>query len=500
MSATTATGRRLERTEQRTGQRTAPFVIVTDLLPGDQPERHATLDVTPEAMPGVTALPDDPTTNALAALAARRHGAWIGRPQDAVPHGWPVTFRTLSLDPDDVHGYDAGHARETIWPLYHDLVRPAIHERRWRSAYSRVNRAFAAAANREAAPGATVWVHDYHLQLVPGLLRRARPDLRIGFFLSTAFPSVDLLQHMPMHRDIVHGLLGADVLGFQTAQAAENFLRLTHDLANVRRPSDHAYSPGTAQVGVFPTSADTGAIATIAARADIAVRAAGLRASLGNPDLVILSIDALDESQGIERRLRSINGMFRGGDLRPQDATLVEIVTGATNGAADRAGEIALEVARLNGEFASVGRPCVHFVLDTPNLEDRVALYLAADVMMATPLREGANVPALEYIAATKPDGALVLSRFSGTSAMLPEAYLVNPYDDGQIRYGLLAAVSASPDERCRRMQAMREYVTSYDNHAWARTFLAALGAETGDAGETGETGGRGEFGGSVVP
>jgi trehalose 6-phosphate synthase len=279
-----------------------------------------------------------------------------------------------------------------------------------------------------------------------------------------------------MRRDILLGLLGADVLGFQTAQAAENFLRLTQDLLGVP-PYDHPFSVDSApQVGVFPTAVDTSNIADLARRTGIADQAALLRKDLGDPRLVVLSIDAADESYGMERRLRAIGELFGSGRLVPQDVAFVQIVAGLNEvGATELHDRIGREVARINGQFASVGRPCVHYEVASPTLADRVALYRAADIMLATPLREGSSLSALEYVAARDGDGALVLSEFSGTASALAEAYLINPYDDDQIKDGILGAIAAPPGQRLGRMSVMREYVRGYDNTAWARSFLLAL-------------------------
>lgn len=458
--------------------RTAPFVVLSDLLPGRRAESDATI--------GVNGVVDDPVTTALAAATGRLGGVWIGRPQDPTPERSQPSLRGLDLDPGVADGY-ARHANSTIWPLYHDLVRPAEHDPRWREAYRAVNYAFAAAAAREAAVGASVWVHDYHLHLVPSMLRRLRPDLRIGFYLSTMFPPADILQQTPMHRDMLAGLLGADVIGFQAANAAENFLRLSETL-----PQDTAAMVGSlpppVDVGVYPTSVDARVIEQLARRPDVVRRAAAIRDSLGSPPVVVLSIDAATEAAGIERRLRVIHDLFDSGELHPEDVVVVQVVTDAPAGVApdsdatpDVAEAIAQEAARINGRFASIGRACVHYVRDSPDLDDRVALYLAADVLVATPLREGATLPALEFVAVGARDSSLVLSEFSGTAVVLPEAFLVNPYDEDRLRRSLLAAITAGPTERERRMSAMRNYVHSYDTHAWARLFLLALQAHDHD-------------------
>jgi trehalose 6-phosphate synthase len=460
---------------QRPERRQAQMIVLSDLLPSSTPDRHA--------LTGIDGNPDDPVTTALSTILTRRGGLWIGRPQVDAPTVRRVATHGLSLDATTVDGYHS-HCESTLWPLYHDLVRPASHEVGWRNSFRQANQAFARAAADRASFGATVWVHDYHLHLVPALLRRLRPDLRIGFFLTTMFPPADLIRHTPMHTELLSGLLGADLVGFQSAQAAENFLRLRNDLLTAHgRPEPPAIQHDV-EVGVYPTSVDTPAILALAREPTIQRRAADMRASLGDPDVVLLSVDPATAAAGIHRRLRGLHDLLSAGTLRDKDLAVVQVVT--TTGAPDERAvvdDVALEVARINGRFATVGRTPVHFVRDTLTLEDRAAHYLAADVLLATPLREGATTTALEFAAMGNPTGAIVLSEFSGTAAVLPEAFLVNPYDDDHFGAGLVAAITSPPDERQRRMDVMRSYVTDYDTHAWARLFLIALhaGADLSD-------------------
>jgi trehalose 6-phosphate synthase len=444
------------------GPEKAEFVIVSDRLPGPVADH--------DPRTGATRLADDPVTAALSAACTRRAGHWVGRRPPGGPTQWRGT-QVVDLGVD-VAGYES-HAGSTLWPIYHDLVRVAGHDRQWRDAFRRASQAFARAAASRACPGATVWVHDYHLHLVPRLLRRARPDLRIGCYLTTPFPSPDLLRQTPMSAELVSGLCGADLVGFQSAQSAENFLRLRADL--VASPADVDGHASEVQVGVYPTSVDSHRIEALARRPAVLRRAAEIRASLGDPAVVLLSIDSPTAASGIRHRLRGLGAMLAGGLLDPDRVAIVQVVTGGADDPSDIAARAAGEAARINGQFASVGRPCVHFVRQVPMLEELVALYQAADVLLATPLREGATTAALEFAAVAVPDSAIVLSEFSGTAAVLPEAFPVNPYDEDRFRVALLAAIASGPDDRRRRMDAMHAYVTSYDTHAWARLFLSGL-------------------------
>ncbi len=434
----------------------ASLVILSDLLPRSDGSGGTV---------GVNGIVDDPTTAALEGLASLESGVWIGRMRGGAPSGGP-RYRPLAIDPDDVADFDEGQSRTTIWPVYHDMARPAQFDQKWRRAYYAVNRAYALAAAQNAAGGAAVWVHDYKLQLVPGILRRLRPDLRIGLHLQTPFPAPDLFRHMPMHRDILIGLLGADLLGFETESAAENFLRLTHDVTD--------FPPS---VGVYPTSVDTPAIVDTLSHAGIDSAAAALRSQLGNPRTVILNVSTADQADSIERAVLGLAKLFRTQRLSPDDVAMVQVLLGGDGADPSAVDRIGRATAHVNGQFAVVGRPCVHYVVADLDLVERTTLYRAADILLATPICEGTTMAAVEFVAAARPDAALVLSEFSGSASVLTDAYLVNPNDDDQVYAGVLAALAADSDERAKRMHAMRDYVISYHSRGWATRFLEHLRA-----------------------
>lgn len=447
------------RASRSTGLRTSSFVVVTDRLPGSGGAGRTVL--------GVRGVADDPVTSALAALVADLGGSWVGRSPTQAPSPRNPALRELRLTPTDIDRHTR-HTNDCIWPVFHDLVRPARFDSEWQRAYRRINAAHAAAAGRCAAHGATVWVHDLHLLLVPALLRRARPDLRIGFYLDSPFPPVDLFQRMPMWRDLLTGIAAADHVGFPTARSAENFLCLTDQLTGP-----------IPTVGVHPTAVDSGRVAELSVTAATERAAQTVRARVGNPATVILSVGTADEAHGLEQRLATIEGLFRGRRLTPGEAVVIQIIVGdpATN--PETLERIAQKTARINGTYAAVGRPCVHHVVDSPPLAERVALMRAADLMLATPLCESATPAALEFTIAARPDAALVLSEFSGTAQSLSDAYIVNPYDVEATADTIIGALAAPPAERERRMALMRPYPLAYDTYDWATHFVLALNTNT---------------------
>ncbi|PVZ13048.1 alpha,alpha-trehalose-phosphate synthase (UDP-forming) [Actinomycetospora cinnamomea] len=461
--------------------------LPVDLVPSDtdggQPEWRRS--------PGglVTAL--EPTLRA-------RGGTWVGWPgvADAEPEPFDdegMGIRPVPITADELAAYYEGFANATLWPLYHDVVARPHFERSWWEVYRRVNERFADATAEVAAQDATVWVQDYQLQLVPQMLRERRPDLRIGFFLHIPFPPVELFAQLPWRRLVVEGLLGADVVGFQTVGSAENFrsvaARLTDATADdatitTNGSSGHVTAPDgrTVTVGAHPISVDSGELDAMAREDATAERATELRHRLGDPRTVLLGVDRLDYTKGIDVRLQAFAEILGDGRLDPAETVLIQVATPSRERVehyAEMRDEIELTVGRVNGEYASVGNPVIHYVHQPVPRDELVAFYRAADVMLVTPYRDGMNLVAKEYVASRADgDGALVLSEFTGAADELAEgAFLVNPHDLDAVEDAIVEAAGLGTEEARRRMGAMREQVLHRDVERWASGFLAALGA-----------------------
>jgi trehalose 6-phosphate synthase len=442
------------------------FVIVTDRLSAQREDAAAV---------GMGGLPDDAVTAGLSALARQTFALWVGRRPGPTWSSVAAPSIGIVAPPEEARRYEA-YARQTLWPLYHAVVHPMVHNRRFRTAYRRVNWRFAHAVAERAGHGATVLIYDHHLQLVPGLLRRLRPDVRIGFYLPIPFPSPDLLRILPGHEEIWLGLLGADLIGFQTEDAADNCRRL--QLA--ARPADPAFGVGVGATGVYPFSVDVARIRGLAGRPDVRSQARDIRASLGATRAVVLGIDTAGDAPGVVRRLEALGALFAGGRVTARDMTLIQILvpSDADPAPGDVLDLVARHVARINGEAGAVGRACVHYIVNQPSLDQRVALYLAADVMVATPLRQGAHLPALEYAAARPTDGRLILSEFMDAAGRIPEAVLVNPYDNDDLRRALNVALTTGRDEACRHRPPTLDHMTGRDHQMWLRAFINDLRAE----------------------
>jgi len=423
--------------------------------------------------------------SALHAILEQTPATWVGwaggtGPAPSLPDIGSLRIRPVPLTEPELRGYYEGFANSTLWPLYHDAVEQPVFDRGWWETYQAVNRRFAEAAAEVAEPHAAIWVQDYHLQLVPQLLRELRPDLLIGFFLHVPFPPPELFSQLPRRIELLRGMLGADLVGFQRPQAAHNIAQLATKLLGARVTNDTITVGGrTVRTGSFPVSIDVAEMQQLARRPDVVKQAAQLRTQLGRPRRVLLSVDRLDYTKGIEHRLTAWSELLRDGRVKARDSVFVQVAVPSRERVdsyrilRDR---IEGEVGRINGEYGRVGEPAIHYLNQPFDRAELAALYQTADVMVVTPLRDGMNLVAKEYVAArADSSGALVLSEFAGAAAELEEAFLVNPHDVDGLKDTLLRAMEASPADLKRRMTAMRKQLRDHDILAWARAYLTEL-------------------------
>jgi trehalose 6-phosphate synthase len=476
-------------TDVGTGQPAAPpahsqFVVVANRLPVDR-------TVAPDGTEGWKRSPGG-LVSALAPVMRNQDGSWVGwvgSPDEA-----PEPFQSDGMDlvavplsEQDIADYYEGFSNATLWPLYHDVIVPAEYHREWWDAYVRVNRRFAAAAAEVAAPGAVVWVQDYQLQLAPSLLRELRPDLQIGFFLHIPFPPQELFAQLPWRGQIMHGLLGADLVGFQRQGAVGNFLDIACRYTEARRVSASQVIIDGRRVtaGAFPISLDVDEVESLALLPEVQNRAQAIRAELGSPQHVMLGVDRLDYTKGIRHRLKAWAELLADAEVTPEDAVFVQVATPSrerVDAYQALRDEIELEVGHINGVHGRIGISPLHYLHATYDRRELVAMYLAADVAVVTPLRDGMNLVAKEYVAARVDDrGVVVLSEFAGAADQLTDAVLVNPHDIDGLKAALLEAINMPEQEQERRMKAMRSQVRTHDVTRWAGEFIAAL-AEAGEA------------------
>ena len=417
-------------------------------------------------------------------------GAWVGWPGVADRSFLPFENDGISLVPvrlsqQDLETYYEGFSNDTLWPLYHDVIASPSYHRVWWESYVEVNRRFADAAADIAASGATIWVHDYQLQLVPRMLRESRPDLVIGFFNHIPFPPYGIYSQLPWRKQILNGLLGADLIGFQRVADAGNFAQAVRRLLSYPTRGvviDVPNGEGQSRSVIarhFPISIDAASYEEIARRPEVQERARQIREDLGNPKTIMLGVDRLDYTKGIGHRIQAYGELLEEGRLSVEDVTLVQVASPSR----ERVGpymvlrdEIELAVGRLNGDFSTISHTAISYHHHGYPREEMVALYLAADVMLVTALRDGMNLVAKEYVAVRfDGDGVLVLSEFAGASDELKQAILINPHDIAGVKAAILQAIAMPKQERTRRMRALRRKVFDNDVAAWSASFLKTL-------------------------
>jgi trehalose 6-phosphate synthase len=427
---------------------------------------------------------------ALSAALAKRAGIWIGWTGSADDAPEPFSHEGIYLHPvavsaDEIERFYDGFSNATLWPLFHDAIRPPVIEPEWWEAYVDVNERFAEATVAAAPEGALVWVHDYQLMLVPEMVRARRPDLVVGFFLHIPFPPHELFERLPWREELLHGVLGADLVGLQRQGGVDNLRMLAERLLDATS-TERGIVVGDRVVAVeaHPVSIDTSEFERLADRAGIHRELAALRVRLGDPDVVFLGVDRLDYTKGIADRLRAFRDLLEEGRLDPDECAFVQVAV-PTRERIDRYAETREEVERLvgeiNGRFGRIGSPVVHYLYRSLDPADLALLYRAADVMLVTPLRDGMNLVAKEYVTCrVDGSGVLVLSEFVGAADAFPDAVLVNPHDPAALANSMLTAATLERAEARRRMAAMRAAMARRDVHRWVDEFLTSLVAAGG--------------------
>lgn len=437
---------------------------------------------------------------ALHALLAQSGGEWIGwsgGADDAVAahlaklcEGLPYRLQPLTLEPEEALLFYNGFSNRTLWPLFHDFPSLAAYDARMWEAYVRTNARFAAAAAPRLAPGDVLWIHDYHLFLFARMLAQRPAGTRIGHFNHIPFPQRDLFRRLPWRREILEGILAYDLVGFQSRRDLHNFVECVVDLvphatvAGVQadRVTLAAGLRQRCRAGVFPIGIDFALFDRLARQERVQRLARRLRL-LYPGRKIVLGIDRLDYSKGLPNRLRAFEILLERRPALRSKVTLIQIAVPSRAEVQEyqrlRA-EIDGLIGRINGRFTQAGWVPIHYLYRSISQEELVAFYHTSDVGLVTPLKDGMNLVAKEFCAASHDGrGALILSEFAGAAEELAArgALVVNPHDIQALAATIHRALAMGEREQRARMTRLREAVRRGDVQTWARTFLSELNA-----------------------
>ncbi|MBR9883072.1 MAG: glucosylglycerol-phosphate synthase [Oceanospirillales bacterium] len=487
---------------------TSDLVMVYHRLPYEEVRERGKVRRQPHSSPnGIL-----PTL--LSFFADGTRGAWIawsiddGTEEPFVTHtsvdnvAYPnLICSRVALSKDDVDIFYKRFSKEAFWPMLHTFwERAEFREEHW-EVFCDVNRKFAEKAAEEAAHGALVWIHDYNLWMVPAYLRERRPDLRIAFFHHTHFPSADIFNVVPWRREIVGSLLQCDYVGFHIPRQVENFVDVVRGVVPFKVQERQNCAPRfltygcaaglgemtveietdqrTIRLGANPVGLDIERMKQALASRAAQKQTRLLQDELGSERRVILSVERLDYTKGVLQKLVAYERLLEQHPELHNDVTLVIICVPAAREIKvyrDLIADIEQAVGRINGRFAQVGWTPVNYYYRGFPLQQLVSFYERADVMWITPLRDGLNLVAKEYVATQGLShcmGRLVLSEFTGAAAELHGALLTNPHDTQDLVERCYQALIMPPNEASTRMRELFDIVSYYDIRRWGEEFIA---------------------------
>lgn len=412
---------------------------------------------------------------------------WIGWPGQEINDEWERETVRRDLEQDglypvflteeQIHLYYEGFSNKTIWPHFHYFTQYTAYRDHYWEAYKEVNQAFAEAVIPLIEPGDMVWVHDYQLMLLPALIREAFPEISIGFFLHIPFPSYEVFRILPWRQELLEGVLGADQIGFHTFGYMRHFLSATYRICGF----EHHFGLLTVgnrlvNVDVFPMGIDYDKYAHPEKNGDSSETAQKIK-QLAQKQKLIISIDRLDYSKGIPQRLKAFaNFLERYPEFHNKVTLAMVVVPSRANVSQYKAlkQEIDNLVGKINGQYSGFDWVPIQYFYRSLDFCDLTTLYQVAHIALITPLRDGMNLVAKEFIAGKEEskEGVLILSEMAGAANELTDAISVNPQDRQDITNALLQALNMSKEEQRQRLEGMQEKLKQHDVRHWAATFI----------------------------
>ncbi|MEE8408827.1 MAG: bifunctional alpha,alpha-trehalose-phosphate synthase (UDP-forming)/trehalose-phosphatase [Myxococcota bacterium] len=389
----------------------------------------------------------------------------------------------VPISANDAKRHYEGYSNGVLWPLFHYLIDRITFDARDFEAYRRVNERFADLVTEHAGPDDQIWVHDYQLMLLPSMLRERLPGTPIGFFLHIPFPSSEVFRILPRADMILRGLLGANIIGLHTWDYARHLVSSMRRLLGVEfNESWVRISDDACRISVFPLGVDAAGLHEIACRPAVDRHLELLRQQVGDRK-VILGVDRMDYTKGLPSRLRAFQRLLETRRKWREKAVLWQLAVPSRSSIGmykSLKEEVDRLVGKIDGEYATAGLSPIQYLYRSVLPEELAAMYRLADVMLVTPIRDGMNLVAKEYVASRLDDtGVLVLSEFAGAASEMGEALMCNPWNiDGTAR-AIDRALRMPKAEMAQRMSALRKRVEQNDVHRWVRRFLDALGSFT---------------------
>lgn len=407
--------------------------------------------------------------------------------QVGVPAGNPkYSMRLIQLTDQEVKNYYQGFSNRVLWPLCHYFVERCRFNIEYWKAYEGVNRKFARSFSASSQRHDSIWIHDFHLTLLPGFLREDRQNLSIGFFWHIPFPSSPVFRVLPWREEVLRGLLGSDLIGFQMNLHAENFIQSVKDVLKVpvdQKNLNIEYEGRTVRVGVFPVGIDYKKWNALASDPTNENKAQLIRKEVGVQH-ILMGADRLDYTKGIMEKLLAYERFlekypeYRGNVCFMQIAVPSRTQVQEYRALKRQIDEI---IGRISGRFSTRKWVPVRYLYKAFPMEELVNYYAAADMALITPLRDGMNLVAKEYVASRiRDDGCLILSEFAGASGILKDSLVVNPYNVEKLADTIHRCLTLDEGEKRRRMQSLRRSVRERDVFWWCQSFLETLKQDKG--------------------
>lgn len=430
-------------------------------------------------------------TSALEPVVKACHGLWIAwgsgnasfcvtdsKCKVCVPSEKPnFLLKRIKLSETELSRYYYGFSNRVLWPTFHLFLEKASFDLKCWKAYQKVNEKFAKAALEELRKDDWVWIHDYHLLLLPKLIRKEKKDIKIGFFSHIPWPPWEIFSTLPWRNELFEGMLGSDLIGFHTQTYVKNFIKCAGKLGFLTKKNKILHKRQTT-VNAFPISIDYEGLSSYSSSGNIVKRAKTIEKALRMKH-VIFGIDRLDYTKGIWDRLIAFEKFLEKYPEFHGKVTLLQIVTPSRTKVKeyhDIKRRIDETVGRINGRFRKIGWVPVHYFYGSVPKERLFAYFRIASVALITPLVDGMNLVAKEYVASKAEDGVLILSEFIGAAEELKEAILVNPRDTEQVADAIKYALEMPYEKRKERFLALKEKVKNHDVFWWANSFFEEWG------------------------